>query len=179
MARVEYNKTMKPSLPRAILLLCCLLSVPQAQSAENIIPKGFAPAQAAQYYGLPERKLADGSIFDYMDGGGIVYLDHGFRALVHREFLDPGGRCITFDHFTMETAAQALSALADPRIAPSGGAPLALGVPNQAYRFPPDYFIYMVRDQSLIYLHVDDDALAEILDRFAVEILKLSEEGKE
>ena len=179
MARVEYNKTMKPTLPRAIFLLCALLSLRQAQAAENVIPRSFVPAEAPRYYGLPEQKLADGSIFDYMDGGGVVYLEHGFRKLVHHEFLDPKGRRITYDYFVMAGPAQALSALADPRIAPPGGTPLALGVPNQAYRFPPDYFIYMVRGQSLIYLHVDDDALAETLDRFAVDILTSAEEENE
>jgi len=160
-------------------LPCVLLSLRQAPCAENLVPTGFAPDGTEMRYGPPDRKLADGSIFDYMDGGGIVYLDHGFRMLVHREFSDPRSRRITFDRFTMENAAQALAALADERIAPAGGSPLALGVPNRAYRFPPDYFIYMVLDNNLIYLHVDDDALAEILDQFASVILKSPKEEKE
>ena len=123
--------------------------------------------------------MADGTIFNYMDGGGVVYLEHGFQKLVHREFSNPDNRLITFDHFTMETAAQALAALADERIAPAGGSPLTLGVPNKAYRFPPDYFVYMVLDKSLIYLHVDDDHLAETLDQFAADILKSPKEEKE
>lgn len=150
----------------------------QARGSENIIPAGFVPAATPRYYGLPERKLADGSIFDYMNGGGVVYLEHDFRELVHHEFHDSMGRRITYDRFVMASPAQALSALADTRIAPQAGTPLALGVPNQAYRFPPDYFIYMVQDQILIYLHVDDDALVEILDHFAAEILELSKEGE-
>ena len=179
MARVEYNKTMKLTLPRAIFLLCALLPLRQAQASESVIPGSFAPAEAPRYYGLPEQKLADGSIFDYMDGGGVVYLEHGFRELVHCEFSDAKDRRITYDRFVMSSPAQALSALADPRIAPEGGKFLALGVPNYAYRFPPDYFIYMVKGQSLIYLHVDDDALAEILDQFAVDIIKTPKEAKE
>jgi hypothetical protein len=142
-----------------------------AQSAENLLPRGFAPAGKPERYGLPEQKVADGSIFNYMDGGGIVYLDHGFKELVHREFANSDARRITFDRFTMATAAQALAALADERIAPEGGSPLPLYAPNKAYRFPPDYFIYMVLDKSLIYLHVNDDSLAETLDQFAVDIL--------
>ena len=129
-------------------------------------------------YGPPEQKLANGSIFDYMDGGGIVYLDHGFRELVHCEFSDSRSGLITFDRFTMETAEQALAALADQRIAPEGGSPLPLNVPNKAYCFPPDYFIYMVRGEHLIYLHVNDDQLAETLDQFAAAILKSPKEKK-
>jgi hypothetical protein len=145
----------------------------------DLAPEGFKLSGPLQFYGTAENKLADGSIFDYMDGGGIVYNDHGFRRLVHREFSNPDKRLITFDCFTMETAAQALSALADERIAPEEGSPQPLGVPNKAYRFPPDYFIYMVKGANLIYLHVDDDNLAETLDRFAAGILKYPKEDKE
>ncbi len=127
----------------------------------------------------PDKKLANGTIFNYMNGGGVVYLEHGFQKLVHREFSNSNNRIITFDRFTMETEAQAVAALADERIAPAGGSPLKLGVANKAYRFPPDYFVYMVLDKSLIYLHVDDDHLAETLDQFAADILKSPTEEKE
>jgi hypothetical protein len=177
-ACVEYSEIMKRYIRRGIYLPCILLLL-QAQGMGTVMPNGFAPVGATARYGPPDRELADGSIFNYMDGGGIVYLDHGFRALVHREYLDPNGRRITFDRFTMETAAQAQAALADERIAPAGGTPLVLGVPNKGYRFPPDYFIYMVRGAQLIYLHVDDDKLSETLDRFAAAILKYPEEDKQ
>jgi hypothetical protein len=170
---------MKRYLRPGIFLACLVMLVPVAQSEELLLPHGFAPAGKAEYYGLPEQKLADGSIFNYMDGGGIVYLDHGFQELVHREFANSGTRRITFDRFTMESAAQALAALADERIAPAGGTPLPLGVPNKAYRFPPDYFIYLVRGEHLIYLHVDDDKLSETLDQFAAAILESQKEEKE
>jgi hypothetical protein len=148
-------------------------------SAVSPLPRGFTPIRTPERFGPPGQKLENGSIFDYMDGGGIVYLDHGFRELVHCEFSNSNTRLITFDRFIMETEKQALTALADEHIAPAGGTPLSLGVPNKAYRFPPDYFIYMVLDKSLIYLHVDDDILAETLDRFAADILKSPDEKKE
>ena len=162
-----------------IYLLCLLLSISQAQGMENMLPRGFAPIGTLQHYGTPEQKLADGSIFDYMDGGGIVYLEQGFRELVHREFSNSAKRLITFDCFIMETAAQALAALSDERIAPAAGSPLPLSIPNKAYRFPPDYFIYMVWHKHLIYLHVNDDQLAETLDQFAADVLKSLKEKKE
>ena len=167
---------MRQYLRSGIFIVCILLLFIPSQGKPSPLPRGFTPARTPQRYGLPEQKLADGSIFDYMDGGGIVYLDHGFRELVHCEFSNSGGGLITFDRFIMETAAQALAALADERIAPAGGAPLPLNVPNKAYRFTPDYFIYLVYDQELIYLHVDDDQLAEILDRFAADMLKSLQE---
>lgn len=162
-----------------IFLLCALLPICRASAAESPLPMGFVPSGSAEFYGAPEQKLANGTIFNYMDGGGVVYVEHGFRKLVHREFSNPEKRIVTFDRFTMATAAQALAALGDERIAPAGGSPLALPVPSKAYRFPPDYFIYMVLDRSLIYLHVDDDRLAETLDRFAAAILKSPDKEKE
>ena len=156
-----------------------LLPVCRVSAAQTPLPKGFVESGSGEFYGAPDKKLANGTIFDYMNGGGVVYLDHGFQKLVHREFSNPDNRIITFDHFTMETEAQAVAALADERIAPAGGSPLKLGVANKAYRFPPDYFIYMVLDKSLIYLHVDDDHLAETLDQFAADILKSPDEEKE
>jgi hypothetical protein len=169
---------MSPCLRCIFFLLCALLPVRQAIGAENPLPRGFVPAASEERYGLPEQKSADGSIFDYMDGGGIVYLEHGFRELVHREFSGPDNRRITYDCFFMESAAQALSALDDPRIAPEGGKPEALAIANKAYRFPPDYFIYLVLGNSLIYLHVDDDNLAAVLDQFAADILQSPKEEK-
>jgi hypothetical protein len=170
---------MKHGLYWGIFFSCLLLAPFRVRSAGNIVPNGFTSAGAETHYGTPVRKQADGSIFDYMDGGGIVYLDHGFRALVHREFLDHEGRRITFDRFTMETAAQAMAALADERIAPAGGKALPLDAPNKGYKFPPDYFIYMVLDRDLVYLHTDDDALAGTLDQFAADIIKSPKEGIE
>jgi hypothetical protein len=162
-----------------IFLACTLLFFGMAQGEGDLLPRGFASAGTPQRYGLPERQLASGTIFNYMNGGGVVYLEHGFQKLAHREFSNPDKRIITFDHFTMGTEAQAVAALTDERIAPAGGSPLALNVPNKSYRFPPDYFVYIVQGRNLIYLHVDDDRLAGILDQFAVDILKSPTEEKE
>ena len=166
-------------LRSGILLGCTLLLFRPAQSALSPLPGGFILVGTPERYGLPEQKLANGSIFDYMDGGGIVYLDHGFRELVHCEFANSRNGLITFDRFIMENVTQALAALADERIAPQGGVPLSLNSPNKAYRFPPDYFIYMVWDRHLVYLHVNDDHLAETLDQFAADVLKSLKEEKE
>lgn len=156
-----------------------LLPVCRMSAAQTPLPKGFVASGSGEFYGAPDKKLANGTIFNYMNGGGVVYLEHGFQKLVHREFSNPDNRIITFDHFTMGTEAQAVAALADERIAPAGGSPLKLGVANKAYRFPPDYFAYIVQGRNLIYLHVDDDHLAETLDQFAADILKSPTEEKE
>ena len=162
-----------------MLLVFTLILVRPVQSAFFPLPHGFVNSGTPKHYGSPEQKLADGSIFDYMDGGGIVYLDHGFQKLAHWEFSNFRNGLITMDRFTFDTSEQALAALADERIAPADGAPLPLQVTNKAYRFPPDYFVYLVWDRHLLYLHVNDDRLAETLDQFAVDVLKSLKEEKE
>ncbi len=169
----------KTGLCWGLFLSWALLPVCRMSAAQTPLPKGFVASGSGEFYGAADKKLANGTIFNYMNGGGVVYLEHGFQKLVHREFSNPDNRIITFDHFTMETEAQAVAALADERIAPAGGSPLALNVPNKSYRFPPDYFLYIVQGRNLIYLHVDDDRLAGILDQFAADILKSPTEEKE
>jgi len=42
-------------------------------------------------FGTAEHPLKDGDIFKYIDGGGMVYLDHGFTDLFHAEYGDGRG----------------------------------------------------------------------------------------
>jgi hypothetical protein len=170
---------MKRILSLAIFLPCACMALLQAQAGgEAPRPEGFSAAGGVERYGPPEQRLADGTIFDYMDGGGIVYVEHGFRELTHREFVDVAGKRITCDCFLMASPEQALAALADERIASPGGTAAALAAPHKAYRFAPDYFIYLAAGPRLIYIHVDDDSLAAVLDRFAAAVLQSLEEEK-
>ncbi len=136
----------------------------------DMAPEGFTLSASLQFYGTAENKLANGSIFDYMDGGGEVYLEHGFKELIHGEYTDGRGNAIVLDVFSLTSPEQAQNALKDERICPPAGTPLELGFSGVAYRFPPDYFLYFCQGDLLVYLHVSNDMLAETLDRFAVRI---------
>jgi hypothetical protein len=170
---------MRKYIQSGIFLACALIFIRTAQGEDAMLPRGFIPVGNPECFGPPGQELENGSIYNYMDGGGIVYLDHGFRELVNCEFSNSLKGLITFDRFTMETEAQALAALADQRIAPEGGSPLPLSVPNKAYRFPPDYYLYLVLGKQLIYFHVNDDQLADTLDQFVTAVLKSMKENKE
>lgn len=137
-----------------------------------MIPEGFKLSVPLQYYGTAENKLADGSIFDYMDGGGVVYLERGFREMVHGEYSDQHGNAVVLDIFSMATSEQAQAALNDERICPPAGTPLGSGFNGVAHGFPPDYYLYFCQDNRLVYLHVSNDSLAEALQRFAVRVQK-------
>ena len=122
--------------------------------------------------------MADGSIFDYMDGGGVVYLERGFREMVHGEYRDDRGNAIVLDIFSMTTSEQARGALNDERICPPAGTPLGSGLSGVGHLFPPDYFLYFCQGDRLVYLHVSNDALAETLRRFAVRVQRFCAKEK-
>jgi len=166
-------------IPRLLALALLATLLPGAVSPagdtiyarlEKLAPEGFSISRPLQFYGTAERKLKDGSIFNYMDGGGVAYLEHGFVELFHAEYADGSGGEITLDVFTMGSAPQARGALEDERVCPAAGAPLAPVPSGRAFRFPPDYFIYFASGRRLVYLHVNDDRLGLALDRFAGQV---------
>jgi hypothetical protein len=169
----------RPLLVLAGLVLPFFLGAPPRSAAasltglENMAPEGFKLSVPLQFYGTMENKLADGSIFTYMDGGGVAYLEHGFREMVHGEYDDGNGNAVVLDIFFMASPEQAQSALNDERICPPAGTPLGPGFTGMAHRFPPDYFLYFCQADRLVYLHVSNDALAETLKRFADRVQAL------
>ncbi len=145
---------------------------------EGLAPDGFSAAGPSRMFGTVERGLKDGTIFDYMDGGGVAYLELGFLELFHAEYDNGAGLKISFDMFLMKSPSAARAAIADERICPAGGLPLDFASPGRAFRFPPDYFMYFVSNDRLVYLHINDDLESGTLDRFARKIkLVVDKEG--
>jgi hypothetical protein len=144
---------------------------------ERIVPYGFAPSSPPQVFGTPDNKLKNGSIFDYMDGGGVAWLEHGFQELFHAEYAGQGDLTVTLDVFVMETAEKALAALADDRICPFNGAAAPFAPKGRVFRFPPDYYTYFPIGRHIVYLHVNDDRQSAFLDHYAVGVTKLLEEN--
>lgn len=145
---------------------------------EKLAPAGCIPSSPLQVFGTPENKLEDGSIFDYMDGGGVAWLERGFQEMFHAEYAGEGGLAVTLDVFAMEKAEKALAALADERICPVGGEPASFAPGGRIFRFPPDYYMYFPVSRHIVYLHVNDDRQSATLDRFAVEVITLLKENQ-
>jgi hypothetical protein len=144
---------------------------------ERLAPAGFTPSSPAQVFGTPDNKLKNGSIFDYMDGGGVTWLEHGFQELFHAEYAGQGDLAVTLDVFAMDTAENALVALADDRVCPPGGEQAPFAAKGRVFRFPPDYYTYFPVGRHIVYLHVNDDRQSALLDRFAVDVITLLEEN--
>lgn len=143
---------------------------------KKILPEGFSRPTPPQIYGTADNRLKDGSIFDYMDGGGVAWIEHGYREMFHAEYAGKNGLAVTLDVFAMETADKARAALADERICPAGGAAAPFAPGGRVFRFPPDYYTYFPVKRLIVYLHVNDDRQGALLDRFAADVRNMVEE---
>ena len=164
--------------PLVLMVLSAAGAGPGAETALTVaqwtfrpLPDGFTPAGKVQSFGTTERRLADGTLYDYMDGAGEIYFQHGFTELHHVELADGAGHHIVMDIFAFHSAAQTAAAFADERICPAAWGAASLDAPHKAYEFPPDYFVYFHTGRHLVYLHVDDNRLKPVLDRFAQIVL--------
>lgn len=142
------------------------LSIPKA------VPAGFAPAQPPEFYGTESEPLADGHIFHFIDGGGVVYLSHGFRAVVHLLYKDKSGNRLTVDIFNMGKPQDAAAAFADETICPAGYKTVSIGTGAKSYHFEPDFFLYFVKGRYLVYAHISSDDLADLLIRYAKQLFE-------
>ena len=134
-------------------------------------PVAFPEITAITYYGTAERPLRDGAVFDYMNGGALPYLDHGFRELAHAAYAAPDGTELVIDVYDMSSAGQAAAAFADERICPDGGEPCDVGTPCRSYSYPPDYFLLAQIDRYLVYVGTTDDRHASAVISVACSVI--------
>ena len=128
---------------------------------------GFIVSRGPEFYGTEQRPLENGHIFDFIDGGGVVYVNHGFRAAVHVVFEDENRNVVTVDIFDMGNAKNAQDAYANESICPGGYAIIPIGAGAKSYHFEPDFFIYFIKGRYLVYCHVNNDGLSRLLTAYA------------
>ena len=160
-----------------VLIACLSLGLgasPVAQVSNKLglpVPgrpaSGFIATRGPEFYGTERRPLENGHIFDFIDGGGVVYIKHGFRAVVHIVFEDKNRNAITVDIFDMGNTKSAQDAFADESICPGGYEIIPIGAGAKSYHFEPDFFIYFIKDRYLVYCHVNNDALSNLLTAYA------------
>ncbi|MDP2984477.1 MAG: PEGA domain-containing protein [Candidatus Latescibacter sp.] len=130
-------------------------------------PKSFFPADSLFVYGMKDRPRKDGTIYDYIDGGAIVYLRHGFRETTHAAYRRPGGSTLTLDIYDMGTPAGARAGFDDEEICPSGFGQSEIGAPCKTYHYEPDYFLYFHKSSYLVYVSTNNDSLKTSVETFA------------
>jgi len=136
----------------------------------EVPPPGFSPADSVRYYGTKERKLKDGTIFDYIDGGALVYLRHGLCGTTHVLFRDDGGDEIVLDIFDMGNPVNAERAFRDEEICPAGFETLDIGGGCKSYHYEPDFLLYFHKSRYLVFLSTTSDSLRETLVSYAREV---------
>jgi hypothetical protein len=133
-------------------------------------PLNFQTADSLFVYGLKDRPQKDGFIFDYIDGGAIVYIRHGLRETTHVVYNRPGGGTLTLDIYDMGTPGGSKAGFEDEEICPAGYGQCEIGVPCKSYNYEPDYFIYFHKSCYLVYVSTNNDSLKKSVESFAHDI---------
>lgn len=136
------------------------------------LPTGFAHAQPPEFYGTYKKPGKNGNIYDYINGGGEVYIKHGFRQVTHMVLKDKMKNSITLDIFDMRTPKNAAAAFADEAICAQGFTKIDIGTGSKSYHYEPDFIIYFIKGKYLVYLTLNNDTLSNLLKQFAAKIYK-------
>ncbi|MCP4149512.1 MAG: hypothetical protein GY757_17325 [bacterium] len=136
------------------------------------IPQGYTLTVSPEVYGTNEKPGKSGTIYNYINGGGIVYLNHGFREVKHIVLKNNKNDSITLDIYNMGTQKNATAAFADKAICPKGFVIKDIGTPLKTYRYEPDILLYFVKGKYLVFLTLNNDAAEKLLMQFAVDIYR-------
>ncbi len=133
-------------------------------------PAGFSLPDSVFLYGTKERSLKDGTIFDYIDGGALVYLRHGLKETTHAIFQGAGKNTLTLDIYDMASPEGAKAGFDDTEICPEESTRLTLGAPVKAYHYEPDYFLYFHKSNFLVYVASNNDSLKTAAESLAAAV---------
>ena len=112
-------------MTRAALVLFVLLGM--TASAQDMLPKNGAVAGWTRKD--PPRTFVSTQLWEYMDGGADVYLDHGFRK-VHTVEMTREKKDVLIDVFEFGSVDQAFGMYAQER--PATPSPVAVGTEGYA-----------------------------------------------
>lgn len=141
------------------------------------LPEGFSPADSLRIYGTRERPLKDGTIFDYIDGGGLAYLKYGLRETTHAAFKDDYNNMLTIDIFDMGSPENAHAVFSDEEICPSRYEPCRTGTGCKAYHYEPDYLMYFHKARYLVFVSTTNDSLQQHIHTIGENIAESIHEG--
>ena len=133
-------------------------------------PRNFQQADSLFIYGLKDRPQKDGAIFDYIDGGAIVYIRHGLRETTHVVYNRQGGSTLTLDIYDMGAPDSSKAGFDDEEICPDGFGKCDIEAPCKTYHYEPDYFLYFHKSGYLVYVSTNNDSLKTSVDSFALSV---------
>lgn len=134
-------------------------------------PQGWSAPFDIQMYGTADNPSKNGTIFDYINGGGVVYVDHGLRELAHVDYShEESGSLITIDIFDMGSPANAAAVFSDGLVCPDGHTVFPEINNSKVYHYAPDYFMYFQNGRFLVYINVNNDMERETAENLAAFI---------
>lgn len=133
-------------------------------------PEGFALADSVRIYGTGEEPARDGTIFDYINGGGVVYIEHGMKTVTHAMLVNDDGVDITIDVYKFNSADNASAAFADEMICPPGFTACDIGESCKTYAYVPDYLIYVLKSRFIVFCSTTDDRIADTVTALAKSV---------
>ncbi len=136
------------------------------------LPTGFTSVHPPEFYGTYEKPGENGTIYDYINGGGEVYIKHGFHEVTHMVLKDNMKNSITLNLFDMGTPENAAAAFDDEAVCAPGFTKIDIGTGSKSYRYEPDFIIYFIKGKYLVYLTLNNDTLSDLLKQFAARIYK-------
>jgi hypothetical protein len=141
-------------------------------------PEGFKLKVLPRFYGTPDARLEQGTIFNYIDGAGENYIKHGFHFVGNILLENSAGDRITIDIYDLSSIQNAQDAFEDTHICAPSTSLLDLGIRLRAkvYSYPPDYMLYFVEDRFLVQINMNNDAFKDIAEVLSVQIIKLINE---
>ncbi len=90
------------------IILAALFILGRGQGIKKMELSDFLPQEIGKWKASGQDQVfSRANIFDYLDGGGEVYLAYGFRKLLEREFLKPGEGPIVAEIYDMGRAEDA------------------------------------------------------------------------
>ncbi|MCE5250436.1 PEGA domain-containing protein [bacterium] len=134
------------------------------------IPNGFSPPDSLLLFGTADHPLKDGTIFDYIDGGGLVYLKYGLTETTHAVYRDGRSNEITVDIFNMGTPEGARAIFNDEEVCPDGFEPCSAGAECKAYHYEPDFLLYFHRAKYFISVSTNNDSLQTAVTTLGTEL---------
>lgn len=133
-------------------------------------PAGFSSPDSLHVFGTTDRPQKDGTIFDYINGGGVVYIKYGLTETTHAVYNDQHLNSITVDIFDMGTTGGAASVFGDEEVCPPRYEECGAVSNCKAYHYEPDYLMYFHKSRYLVYLSTTNDSLRTVVEAFGASI---------
>ena len=170
----EYSDQYEPPVSREITIEHerekIIKAVYRNRFIPDELPDGFTEADPLCVYGTEKHPQKDGTIFDYINGGGLVYLKYGLKETTHAVYHSNNGDALTIDIFDMGTTEHAMNAMDDEEICPEGFIPDEIGEECKKYHYEPDFLMYFRKSSYLAYISTNNDSLRNSVESFAYKI---------